>query len=867
MTTILTNILIPPLAPTLVQRQRLLDALDAGAQRRLTLITAHAGFGKTTMLSAWAHTQTRVAWLTLDANDNDVRRLLTDGIAALQRVEPQFGTTTLNIARTSRLIDAPTLATIFINELVALNPQPLTMILDDYHLLTDDMPHQLLGWLFDHAPPTIRVILASRTEPPLPLARWRARGMLHEINTNALRFTANETSQFLRDTMHLPISSDQVTALESRTEGWIAGLQLAALSAQGRNDLSQFVADFAGSHRYVFDYLAEEVLNRLDAETERFLLHTALLEQLTGEVCDALMQTPAGTSQRLLEKLEQAHIFIVPLDDQRRWYRYHHLFADFLRVRLQQQDSAIIPQLLSRASTWYEQHDDVDQAITLRLQAHDHVRAQHLIETYARLILMRGEALTVRGWLKQLWPNAITQSADLALIAAWAHLLTVDVVGLDEYISMAQRLMPTLDEPHQAAIRAEIATIQAIQARFSDDFTRSLTLSQEALGLLPPDELILRGILLGNIVVAGKLTGDLANATAAAHDAITINQRSGNSFAMLLAFADLGQLQTLQGQLHAAVATFQRGIVLADERGWRDIPALGLLHVGLGAVLYEWNQLDQARDHLEQAKQIGQTNGFLDIATDALLVLAHVHQAQADRAAAIADLQLAHQLSQRNNVSRFVADVARVSAKLSLQAGDLAAAKRWLVTQDLTVLRDWQHWNTVLVASSILLANGQSDQALSLIERMLEQKPHSVALRIVHATALEAEGKPRQAAKSMEQAIELGVTEHHVRSFVDAVPTIAPLIRQATGHSTYRQQLLKAMPKHEPTQTLIEPLSEREREVLAHLATGMSNAAIAERLIISVGTVKRHIINMYGKLDVHTRTEAVAKGRELGILE
>jgi LuxR family maltose regulon positive regulatory protein len=881
-----TKMYIPPLQGTMVRRARLLSLLELGQQRRLTLVAAGAGFGKTTLLSEWAAAAAQpVAWVALDVGDNDVGRFLAYCIAAWQTLDPRLGITTLALLRSPQPPATETLLTMLVNELVAAQPAPLTLILDDYSAITAPAVHEAMAWLLDHLPPALRWIITTRTDPPLPLGRWRARGQLAEIRADDLRFTPAETATFLVEMMGLPLAEADVVALEARTEGWIAGLHLAALSAQGRDDLAGFVAAFTGSHRYVLDYLAEEVLGRLDSATELFLLHTSILNRLCGPLCDSVLadqDTPPGRdSQAMLEFLERAHLFVVPLDDERHWYRYHHLFADLLRYRLTQRDPAIVPLLHQRASAWHAANGLIDAAIQHSLSAGDVAGAVALIEAHARDSLMRGEALTVRGWLGHLPPALVVESAHLAVIAAWAQLVTVQMPGIAEHLRNAEERVSTLPDQQQQRVRGEIATIRAIMPRFESDMRRSIALSEYALSIIAPDDLVLRGIIAGNLTVVGRLVGDVAAATRAAADAVSINQQSGNTFATLLAISDLGQLQVIQGQLQRAVATFRQGLQLAVERGWRNVPAIGLIHVGLGEVLYEWNDLDTATYHINEGIAIAFQSGYLDIATDGYLVLARLKQARGDQAGAAEALRQAEKTAQRNNVARFIAQVAAHQARLALINGDVAAANRWASSHNLHEQEefDLEQAFVALTLARLHIAANQAERALRLTARLLESVKASgnlgalIKLAMMQALAYAAQHRSSSARQQLITALELAEGPGYLRVFIDGGPDVATLLRSlpAAEAPAYTRTVLAAMLEAsnataKAAQSLIEPLSERELEVLRLLAAGCSNAAIAEKLVITVGTVKRHVNNLYGKLATHSRTEAIAKAREIGLL-
>lgn len=868
---LLTKLAAPQIPSALVERQHVLERLTC--RGRVSLITASAGSGKTTLLSSLANARQRVAWLTLDSNDNDAIRFARYLIVALQTLEPTLGRNAMALLNGLQQPVIEAVLTLLINEISVAQPAPMLLVLDDYHWIDAQVVHRALAWLIDQLPAQLHLIIASRSVPPLPLGRWRGKGYLTELDASVLQFNSAETAQLLEQTLGDLPDQSTIDWLTERTEGWVAGIQLAALSAKDRANVQQVLSGFSGSHRYIFDYLAEEVLDQLDPATFEFLLATSVAERLTGALCDQLLDWQPGTGAQMLAQLADAQLFLVALDDERCWYRYHHLFAEFLRFRLQQLDPQAPAEFLQRASAWHAANNDLNSAINYSLAANDHQQAANLIAQFGRDALMRGEALSVRSWLARLPAIQLSQSSHLALIAAWSQLLTVDILGIEEHLQQARAHLKALPQAEQARANAEIATIEAVLLRFGDNIEHSMQHSQAALELVEHDDLVLRGILLGNLTVSARLTGNLTIAVAAASDAVAINQRSGNTFAMLLAIADLGQIQAQQGHLRKAAATYRRGIELASERGWHQVPALGLIHVGLGEVCYEWNQLEEAQMHAEQAITIAQINGYLDIATDGYRLRARVEHAKNERRNSQASIEQALHFAQRNNVGRFINEVQASQARMALILGDLATVRRWAQTVQQTT---WQ-WQQVSAANTYarwLIANNEPAQALQLAQPLLEQTikfgGNRLEWLLTLALAYAAQHNLKPAQTQLEQALAISEQEGALRTFIDAGASLAQLLREGTSYAAQRAAIVAAMLQQSSTvsaaQSLNEPLSEREIEVLKLLALGHSNAEIAERLVIAIGTVKRHVNNLLGKLNARSRTEAVAIARDEGLL-
>ncbi len=880
-----TKLFVPAGPSSMILRERLLDQLQAAVEHPVTLLVAGPGWGKTTLLQQWIARQPQpVGWLALDAGDNDVVRFLSYCIAACQRVDPQFGTAALASLHAPQPPDPEVVLTRLLNELAVWQEGapavPLTLVLDDFNLIEAAPVLAAVTTLIDHLPPTVRLVLASRSEPNLPLGRWRVRQRLSELRVADLRFTAAEMADFFA-AYQVPLPPAALAALETRTEGWVAGLHLAALSAQNQPDLTRFVADFTGSHRYVLDYLVEEVLRQQSETVQQFLLATAILERMCAPLCAALVDDPSVPSaQLILDELERANMFVVALDHERRWFRYHHLFAELLRYRLSELYPAVVPELHRRASTWLAAAGMLDAAIQHALAANDVPLATALIAQHGRTLLMRGEALTVLNWLRQLPSAAIRQSAHLAICDAWARLVTIEPAEIEQRLRWAEQTLSQLPAPEQRRVHDEVLTIRAIMPRFQDDVVRSIELSLLALPQIAADDVVLRGILAGNLAVVQTIVGNLSGASEAAAEAVQANLAGGNTFAALLAIGDLGILQSLSGRLHAAEQTFQRGLRLAEQHNWQRVPALATIHVGLGEVLYQWNNLAAAAEHMRQGTQVALAAGYLDLATDGLLAEARVLLAQNHIEAAQQILERAAQTAYRNNVSRFIERVVAYQVLVALAQSNIAQATYHARKIDLDLDQPLDPERALVYSVMLRLLITQRDvaSASKLADRLEAVLGERITQRIelaVSRTLIVQLQQPRLALVALEQALALAQPEGYIRVFIDAGPALIPLLQQAVVESEYAGYISQILAvwiesggaESRMAQALAEPLSERELEVLRLVAAGLSNQAIAEQLIISLGTVKRHVINIYGKLDAHSRTEAVARARELNLLQ
>ncbi len=870
-----TKLHIPSVRPELVARPRLLERLKEGVQRRLTLVSAPAGYGKTTLVTHWLHETGRpFAWLTLETNDSDPARFLAYLVAALKVIDPTIGQGVEPMLAAPQPPPPESILTALINDIAAVE-EPFALVLDDYHLISTLAIHERLAFLVDHLPASMHLVVATREDPPLPLSRWRARGQMVEMRQADLQFSLEETSDFLLRVMGLDLSSDDVAALHQRTEGWIAGLQLTALSMQGRDDMHRLVQSFTGSHRYILDYLIEEVFQQQPSESQDFLLSTSVLDRLSVSLCDAL--TERNDSAPRLRALEQANLFLFPLDESRQWYRYHHLFADLLRHRLALvKGEEVVTLLHSKASQWYQEHDYLPDAVEHALQAHDWQRAAALVSGLSGSLLKRGETTTLLRWFQALPDDVILANAQYCCDYGWPLILTGQLDAADRYLERAREAAdgdPTL--LHQ------IVSAQVHIARTRGDDSRTIELSRQVLPLLTDQDLIERSVVMLNLGIAHCNRGKLLDAEQTLREALEAADRVDNTLVRWVALDFLGRVEAARGRLHRAADLYQQ-VLSEGERGGPSHP-LAVAHLDLGGLLHEGDDLDGADDHLQQCLDLCRRGGHLEAQISACRFLALARQAQGRGAEALQSLERAHQLEGEANLPPQVrARNAACHVQIALAQDDLATATRWAagMWDDLDASAFYPGLN--LARARLLLAQDRKAAAMEWLESCYEtaaQKDIAWGMARIRIPQALAARTPEAALPFVGEALTLAEPQGLVRSFVDEGAPLVPLLRRAAelgAARRYAERLLAAFQTDAlrktgvkappPPQPLIEPLSERELEVLRLAAEGLSNQEIADRLVISVGTVKTHVHNILGKLDVRGRTQAGARARELDLI-
>ena len=852
-----------------VSRPRLLqystDALVDGNQflRKLTLISAPAGYGKTTIAVEWLRALgSPVAWLSLDEGDNDPARFMGYIIAAIQSVRPGFGQATMAMVQAPRQPPAEVLLTLVLNELET-RPDQLILGLDDYHVINNVAIHQQISFLLEHLPANIHLVLITREDPLVPIAGLRAKNQVLEIRQDRLRFTVKETDDFMYQVMQLKLTDAEIHALEQRTEGWIAGLQLVGITLQGLKDKGSFIQEFTGSSRFILDYLMEEVVNRQPGNVRDFLLQTSILERLCGPLCEAV--TGQRDASELLKKLDQGNMFIVPLDNSQTWYRYHHLFAELLRHQQQSGLPVDTITLHQRASQWFETAGYLPEAIQHTLQAGDWTKAAALIGRVNDGMFKRGEIVTVIGWLEKLPEQFTFSQPELCMAYAWALLLTEKYAKAGIVLAKAQKIASS-----DSFYQGQVANGQAYLARAVGDNLGVIRSSQMALSLLPEDDHSRRGSLLMNLGIVYWHEGNLEQAEKTLVDGQEKSALSNNLYAQLTCEVFLARTLASRGFIREAATKYQSVL----QRG-SQVPISTLAYFDLGALHYEWNELDKAELFIQQGMDLGRRTRNVEFQVAGLIVQAYVWLARQDWTAAASIADQAYALGE-NFSAQTRARCAACQAHVALAVGDLKNARHWLEQFHGNVDSHPFFRFSGLLQARLLIAQGHLEAAADELKLRYEtafQAGWGYALAAIRARQALAAGSSQTGLDYLADALRMAEPEGYVRTFTDAGLGLIPILRDAAQQGItpgYVKRILTSMDTHPsaPASTrsmLVEPLSEREIEVLRLVTAGLSNREIAGKLFISPGTAKTHVHNLYGKLGVRSRIQAAARAKELGL--
>lgn len=861
---LVTKLYRPRLRASHITRTALLAALDGALDHKLTLIAAAAGFGKTSLVADWSQSRSEaVGWLSLDDGDNDPMRFLSYLIGAVQTCQPQIGQELLAALQSSQPPTPDNAVRSLINQLAAV-PRRLILVLDDYHVIENPTVHALLAFLVDHLPPHITLILLTRTDPPLPLARLRAKNDMLELRAAALRFSTEEIEQFLNQTMRFNLSADDIHALDTRTEGWIAGLQLAAIALETLpGERQSFIRSFTGSHRFVLDYLIEEVLSRQPDSIRRFLLETSILHRLNASLCGAVIGNTDG--QAMLDYLDKHNLFLIPLDQSRRWYRYHHLFADLLQARLQAEQPTILTDLHQRAAHWHEANGFPEEAIDYALAAHDYDYAAQLITGPAISVTHRSEVMTLLRWYQTFPPDFVSRHPSMSLQFGLAFALNGRWNEAETLLSIVEQVPKGTTHPDETLMLAYLI------ATYHQDTARLAAIAAQASANPHPDRIT--KMVLALVI---SLSGDLRHACQLLAEVQDASERADDWLTMMTSLFHQCRFQVFLGNLHQAHALCQQALQRIHDQGSTALPIATFAHTALGRIFIEWDELDKANEHLSQALRLSELSGFVTgILSSTTIMLAEIKQAQGDIEGALQTAQTAIVYAERYDPPHEVLWLKTYQAHLWLALGNLPAVGEWLRAtenhpQSMSLFY-LPHIQTVTLAHA-LLNQRKIDEALTILTQMTAE-PHnllSVEALALLALARQAHGDSVHALLTLEQTLPLAEAENRVRAFLNLGAPMAKLLArfcEIHPNHEYAHKLLAMFPSQPNAALGIEPLGERELEVLRLIVAGHSNEEIAQTLVLALSTVKWYINTLYGKLHVKTRSQAIARTHELRLLD
>lgn len=887
-----TKLYIPPPRSHIVQRPHLLELLNEGLSsgRKLTLISAPAGYGKTTLISSWLkERQIPSAWLSLDGGDNNPICFLQYLIATLSPLSSGIEAEAPGMLQGNQPPQFENIINLLVNELTSL-PRPFILVLDDLHVIQSEFVLKIIAYLLEHLPPQMHLALLSRTDPLLPLSRLRARNQLTDIRADQLRFTHDEIAAFLNDVMGLALSADDLSAMETRTEGWIATLQLAALSMQGSKDIHGFISAFTGSHHYVMDYLVEEVLGLQSKKVGDFLMQTSILDQMCGSLCESVVdadpQEPVN-GQAMLEALERMNLFVIPLDDERRWYRYHHLFAEMLKKRLEQHFPDSLPRMHQRASQWFEQNGLVPEAVRHSLTGGDQDRVIQLIEQNGAILLISGEYHALSNWIKAVDSRSQTHPW-IHIIQAWLFILTGQPERSEEVLQIAEKLISPIEADAKTRIMlGAIATGRAYRSFINGDTNRTAAFARQAMEYLYDVDLVSRSIRSIAISLLGDaclMNGELEEARQAYTEAKRIGQAAGDIHVVMVVSCSLSRVYMEQGLLHQAAEILAEALQMATRPDGKKMVIAGEVYAELSQVSYEWNNLDTTLEQVHSCIALCQQWGYRGFQAVGSVMLALLEQVQGHPEAALEAMHIAENLTREHHFAfRYAVWVKYTLVRLWITQGNLEKASHIVqesgvtIKDEISFLRELEF----LALLRLLLAKGDYEASLILSRRILKKAETARQIRrmievlVLQALIFQGRKDLDQALTALKNALSLAKPESYIRTFVDEGEPMVRLLHLARSRqieTEYVTELLSAMEKvagktQHPAQPLITPLTAREVEVLKLIEAGHSNQDIANHLVISMPTVKRHISNIYTKLGAKSRTQAIAIGKELKLIE
>lgn len=893
-----TKYQLPLIRQSLVPRRRLQEQIEQGLRSPLTLVIAPAGFGKTTLVAAAVvNCGMAVAWLSLDKDDNQPGRFLDYWVAAVRTADPTLGKDAAQLLTADRQISPEAVLTTLINDLDA-SPREIILVLDDYQFISDTAVHAQVSFVLEHHPKTLHLMIVTRSDPPLPFARLRARGQTLELRASDLRFTESEASQFLNDVMGLHVDPKLVATLEERTEGWIAGLQMAALSMRDRKNVAGFIEGFSGTNRYILDYLMEEVLGNQSPEIQRFLLCTSILERLSAPLCDYMLTSDEDIhpSASILNYLERANIFLVPLDDERRWYRYHHLFSDLLRAQWKHSPySDDQKSLHGRASKWYEMNGFPEDAIQHALAAEDDLTAARQIESAAENAWLDGQYARILAWIKALPEDLVRTRPWLCLWNAWAYTQLGIPENIQHWIDAAQQCIANEAEDSQSLIN-EIAALKVFVVSFSQDYQHAIALAEDSLKGPPLKHKKASQFIRCNILhLLSSMyfsTGQIYKVEQTCLDTIALAEEIGFTLRYVHSINKLVLVYKVTGRLVLADQTLEATQSYLRGHGYSHYFAVLQLYFRKIELLYEWNRLEDVQNLLDLVIKKETMIELPYLQVDFHNIQAHILLTQGEYGGAQQELDQAMALARQTYIWEGLAwRTEWLQTRLWLQKGDRARVAAW-VAEGAEVSSDvnpFSNEGRMVARARILWAQGDCEGAISLLERIAQSAERGgrrgslIEILALKAIVLHQAGRSLRAITEIEKALTLAQPESYVRTFVDEGEPMKMLLRHwaaGTGATALRdytlhilgqfdadaQDVIKAQQKSSAKDDLIEPLTPRELEVLRLVAAGLSNRQIAEKLFLAEGTVKFYMHALMEKFGVHSRTQALASARERNLL-
>jgi LuxR family maltose regulon positive regulatory protein len=893
---LLTKLHIPSTGKNLVHRSSLFEKLNEGVKRKLIVISAPAGSGKTTLLSDWiSQFKISTAWYSIDKRDNDPVEFLSIVIAGIQTINKDVGKSSLELLESQQSINTEYIVELLINDILTVE-RDFILVLDDFHLISSNEIFKIVTYILDNLPQQLHIAISTRSDPPLPIARLRSRNELIEIRSSDLNFTVNDISAFFNKKLKLGLSIDDLYLLEAKTEGWIAGLQLTALSMQGRTNMSAYIRMIAGGNRYIMDYLIEEVLHVQSDEIKEFLLNTSVLNKLSGPLCDAVLQR--NNSQLLLESLEKNNMFIVPLDNERKWFRYHHLFADLLRKQLFQTQSEIISETHRQASKWYEQNYLEDEAVDHALAAKDFERVVNLIMKQADTIWKRGDHAKFRLWFEDLPNDLILSKPQLSILNAESLLTQWMIDPAEQSLQVAEQALNTniqqntgtsvterdqLSHSDKMMLRGRVAANRALIASYREDVPGIIKHSNRALECLPEEELTWRSTVAITLGDANYIKGDLITANRLQLEALEICKESGNPFLLLITNANLAVTLRQQGQLKQTLEICQQQVLLARKNMMSQTVVVGWFLAIMGEVLAELNDLEEAINHARKGVEITKRCGDVAMLCKSYLCLIRILYSIGNMAVAEENIQILKNISRESYVTTNIKSMIEAwQARIWLAQDKLDVASEWVHNRKLDMHEEKLvlHEDENKVVARIYLSQYQFDEASKLLNHMIKEAETGgrinsmVEMLVIQALVLKNQGNTNEAIVTLEKALSMAEPFGFIRIFVDEGPPLVDLLTEILDSKTnvsqvYVKKLLSAISlsklikKDDP---MIDPLSNRELDTLKLIAENLSNQEIADKLFISLNTVKTHVRNILEKLYVANRSSAVIKAKELGII-